>query len=221
MGPVNSIWDPLNSAIPVKIWIVKEVVGPVHSAWDPLADTPTWNAHANKKKEKKGKKKEENANAAPWTPIQMRTISTVATVSIEQTKTYCIIVKHIAWNLLTDTPTWSVHANKKKEKNGKKREENTNAAPWTPIQTRTISTVATVSIEQTKTHCIIVKHIAWDPLINTPTWNAHANKKKKKKEKEEENANVALWMPIQTRISTVAIVSIEQTKTHCIIVKVL
>ena len=41
VGPVNGIWNPLNSAIPVKIWIVKEVVGPVHSAWDPLADTPT------------------------------------------------------------------------------------------------------------------------------------------------------------------------------------
>ena len=41
MGPVNSAQDPLNSAIPVKIWIVKEVMGPVHSARDPLTNTPT------------------------------------------------------------------------------------------------------------------------------------------------------------------------------------
>ena len=33
--------NPLNSTIPVKIWIVKEVVSPVHSARDPLKDTPT------------------------------------------------------------------------------------------------------------------------------------------------------------------------------------
>ena len=41
MGPVNSAQDPLNSAIPVKIWIVKEVMGSVHNARDPLTDTPT------------------------------------------------------------------------------------------------------------------------------------------------------------------------------------
>ena len=52
---MNSTQDPMNSAIPMKIWIVKEVVGPVHSAQDPLTDTPTLNAHVNKNKIKKRK----------------------------------------------------------------------------------------------------------------------------------------------------------------------
>ena len=47
---MNSTWDPLISAIPMKIWIVKEVVGPMHSARDPLTDTPIWNVHVKKKK---------------------------------------------------------------------------------------------------------------------------------------------------------------------------
>ena len=41
VGPVNITQDPLNSVIPVKIWIVKEVMGSVHNARDPLTDTPT------------------------------------------------------------------------------------------------------------------------------------------------------------------------------------
>ena len=34
---MNSARDPLNSAIPVQILVVNEVVGPVYSARDPLA----------------------------------------------------------------------------------------------------------------------------------------------------------------------------------------
>ena len=52
---MNSTQDPLNSAIPMKIWIVKEVMGSVHNARDPLTDTPTGNAHVNKNKNKKRK----------------------------------------------------------------------------------------------------------------------------------------------------------------------
>ena len=64
---MNSTRDSLNNAIPVKIWIVKEVVGPVHSAQDSLTDTPMWNAHVNKKKKRKkrGKRKRSIVDANP------------------------------------------------------------------------------------------------------------------------------------------------------------
>ena len=52
MSLVNNIRDPLNSAIPVQIWIVKEVVGPVHNAWDSLAGLCSHASQLFKKKKK-------------------------------------------------------------------------------------------------------------------------------------------------------------------------